>query len=175
MKTINALGFAFFLLVGCSSDKSEVTNITSPNGPQSQIVGNDRDSHGCIPSAGYNWSQTRRTCVRVWEVATALQTSGENPTPTGYYLIFNGQFQPAELFDDKNQSFVLSSSGQYHWINRQHKIYGSGRIFDLSQVYKALGEAKIKGLPPARRLSISIDKKLEDGSFQSLGNMEWPM
>lgn len=30
-------------------------------------VGGDRDSHGCIGSAGYTWCGQRNKCIRVWE------------------------------------------------------------------------------------------------------------
>ena len=32
------------------------------------LVGNDRDEHGCIGSAGYSWSESLHECVRPWEV-----------------------------------------------------------------------------------------------------------
>lgn len=31
------------------------------------MPGSDRDSHGCIPSAGYSWCEAKQQCVRVWE------------------------------------------------------------------------------------------------------------
>ncbi len=31
------------------------------------IVGNDTDAHGCKPSAGYSWCQTKQKCLRIWE------------------------------------------------------------------------------------------------------------
>jgi hypothetical protein len=31
------------------------------------IVGNDTDIHGCIPSAGYSWCETKQKCIRIWE------------------------------------------------------------------------------------------------------------
>lgn len=33
----------------------------------SNLVGNDRDSHGCIGSAGYSWCEEKQKCLRVWE------------------------------------------------------------------------------------------------------------
>lgn len=36
---------------------------------QSSIVGNDKDSHGCIASAGYQWCHKENSCVRSWELA----------------------------------------------------------------------------------------------------------
>jgi hypothetical protein len=32
-----------------------------------QILGGDKDEHGCIGSAGYQWCQTKQKCLRIWE------------------------------------------------------------------------------------------------------------
>ncbi|MBU2592655.1 MAG: hypothetical protein ABH867_04715 [Patescibacteria group bacterium] len=32
-----------------------------------QIVGGDKDEHGCIGSAGYAWCQAKEKCIREWE------------------------------------------------------------------------------------------------------------
>lgn len=34
---------------------------------EKQLVGNDRDEHGCIPSAGYTWCEAKQKCLRLWE------------------------------------------------------------------------------------------------------------
>ena len=34
-------------------------------------VGGDRDSHGCIGSAGYQWCEKRGECARIWEIVEA--------------------------------------------------------------------------------------------------------
>jgi putative hemolysin len=35
--------------------------------PNNQIVGGDKDEHGCIPSAGYTWCESKQKCLRTWE------------------------------------------------------------------------------------------------------------
>ncbi len=35
-------------------------------------VGSDRDKHGCIHSAGYNWSEINKTCLRPFELKNQL-------------------------------------------------------------------------------------------------------
>ena len=35
--------------------------------PEGQLVGNDRDVHGCIGSAGYSWCEAKQKCLRIWE------------------------------------------------------------------------------------------------------------
>jgi hypothetical protein len=34
---------------------------------QQQVVGGDRDQHGCIGSAGYKWCPSEQRCMRMWE------------------------------------------------------------------------------------------------------------
>nr|WP_057926445.1 hypothetical protein [Burkholderia ambifaria] len=33
------------------------------------VVGGDRDTHGCIGSAGYTWCEQTQQCERPWELA----------------------------------------------------------------------------------------------------------
>ena len=54
------LAFYFFLTLGISA----CTKQEAPN-----IVGNDRDAHGCIGSAGYSWCEKTAQCERPWELA----------------------------------------------------------------------------------------------------------
>jgi hypothetical protein len=35
----------------------------------SNLVGADRDTHGCIGSAGYSWCEYTQRCERPWELA----------------------------------------------------------------------------------------------------------
>jgi len=35
--------------------------------PEKHIVGNDKDIHGCIASAGYTWCAKKGKCIRPWE------------------------------------------------------------------------------------------------------------
>ena len=41
-----------------------------------QRVGNDRDAHGCIGSAGYAWCAREASCVRPWELAQQMGLPG---------------------------------------------------------------------------------------------------
>lgn len=40
--------------------------IPSPR-PSENLVGADRDEHGCIGSAGYTWCEVKNKCLRSWE------------------------------------------------------------------------------------------------------------
>lgn len=49
-------------LTGCSLSDA----VTSGDG---NLLGSDRDIHGCIGSAGYSWCGRSNQCERPWELA----------------------------------------------------------------------------------------------------------
>jgi len=58
------------MLAGCTAQlkKDEVVVIpTVAEETQEQLVGSDRDEHGCIGSAGYSWCEGKQKCLRTWE------------------------------------------------------------------------------------------------------------
>lgn len=69
------------------------------------LVGNDRDEHGCIGSAGYSWCEAKRLCVRPWEqYCTAA-------TPKKVLFVCDNQKTIAAAFyitDDKFVDLILS-------------------------------------------------------------------
>ena len=59
------VGVTLLLCVaGCGSDDS------SPAAGEA-MVGGDRDEHGCIGSAGYQWCERTAQCERPWELAAS--------------------------------------------------------------------------------------------------------
>ncbi|MCG8392526.1 MAG: hypothetical protein MI745_05535 [Pseudomonadales bacterium] len=54
---LSALAGVALLLAGCEDDAAP------------QATGADRDEHGCLPSAGYQWCEETGQCERPWELA----------------------------------------------------------------------------------------------------------
>ena len=75
---------------------------------QNAMVGNDRDTHGCIASAGYTWSSVRQACIRLWEEGTALTPviEVENPVLVGY-VVRSANGEQAEIFLPNMQGSVV--------------------------------------------------------------------
>lgn len=48
-----------------------------------QLVGGDRDAHGCIGSAGYSWCEAKQKCLRVWEESCEAATAPKANLPAG--------------------------------------------------------------------------------------------
>ncbi|GLQ24923.1 hypothetical protein GCM10007853_27970 [Algimonas ampicilliniresistens] len=87
------------LLVACSANEGEVL--------PDEIVGADRDNHGCIPSAGYQWSQLRKECIRLWEAGTELTHQGSGDS--NYSAFALTQDDKAEVFlPETDKSIMLS-------------------------------------------------------------------
>lgn len=127
MKTISVL-FGSLLLFACTSQKAPVKGNTplppassaaseDGNTPQ-RLVGNDRDEHGCIHSAGYQWSEIWKDCIRLWEkgIATeAMDGSGHS-----VFIVFGPDSAQAELFfSDGRPTEILERrtlpTGRYVW------------------------------------------------------------
>lgn len=73
LKTISLFFIAILLIGAVSAETAKITAYVvgpdedSGNNPDSQMVGNDRDEHGCIGSAGYSWCAEKSKCLRTWE------------------------------------------------------------------------------------------------------------
>lgn len=66
-----------------------------------QVVGTDRDEHGCVGSAGYVWSHALHDCVRLWE---AGQRFGDGRH--ALFLVYSADSTFAEVFVPEAGSVV---------------------------------------------------------------------
>lgn len=53
--------------IGRTGPNCEFVCPSLKNNTDVQIVGGDRDKHGCIGSAGYIWCEAKQKCLRTWE------------------------------------------------------------------------------------------------------------
>lgn len=63
--------------------QTKTNSLLTPTGiislsPTQPMVGNDKDEHGCIGSAGYSWCAEKNKCLRVWEEPCPTPTVAEN-------------------------------------------------------------------------------------------------
>lgn len=65
-RTLSTLILSLLLLTACHNSKQTKPINNIPTSPDS-LLGEDRDEHGCIPSAGYSWCEAKQKCLRVWE------------------------------------------------------------------------------------------------------------
>jgi membrane-bound inhibitor of C-type lysozyme len=85
-----------------------------------QLIGNDRDTHGCIGSAGYSWCEAKKLCIRSWEQyctyamsKTVVFMCDNSKSITATFYIKDDKFVDLKLSDDRNISVphAISASG----------------------------------------------------------------
>lgn len=102
------------------------------------VVGGDRDVHGCIPSAGYTYSQLRNDCVKVFNQKIKLkEVNPEGSSTSMTAVIFSKNMKKAEIFipHQSAKSIILDREGN-------GKIWKSGSHIKESYVlvpYKKKG------------------------------------
>ena len=66
------------MLSACSGETSAQPGAQAKD---AAAVGSDRDAHGCIASAGYQWCAKENECKRPWELA---EEKGLDATPEAF-------------------------------------------------------------------------------------------
>ncbi|WP_313441013.1 hypothetical protein [Stenotrophomonas sp.] len=69
MKIVIPMVLLVVALAGCAHPAPTPARTDTPRA--APVVGGDRDAHGCIGSAGYQWCQRSQRCERPWELAQA--------------------------------------------------------------------------------------------------------
>jgi hypothetical protein len=75
------------------------------------MVGNDRDEHGCIGSAGYLWCEAKQKCLRIWEEPCSASQGTTTP--------INGNI------DASSSIFLVESPKQNELVSSPLKVNGN--------------------------------------------------
>jgi hypothetical protein len=101
-------------------------------------LGDDRDEHGCIPSAGYQWSEIKKECIQVFEVGTALRAKANNLDKTLVtYLVFRSKSDRSkvEVFIPNEEKTVIltknKSKNALFWKNEAYTLTLTKGIYRL--------------------------------------------
>jgi len=91
-------------------------------------AGGDRDAHGCIGSAGYQWSALKEKCIRLFEDGIRLDPKAEGLDQTTVaYIVFKSIDEDAkvELFVPTEKSVLLPKVGKDDagtWKNKKYVL-----------------------------------------------------
>lgn len=108
--------FAKTLLVGCMF----TTLCACSSKPTERLVGGDRDSHGCIASAGYRWSEVLKDCIRIWEVGERIDNGDKK-----VYVVFAKDSAKAEIYTDNGRCIISKRKADRRWISKKGDGYVS--------------------------------------------------
>ncbi len=134
MKPIQIIFFILFLFIHCQEKVKENNPIV--------ITGNDRDSHGCIGSAGYLWSEILQNCVRIFELDLKL-TNSTGTQMAG--LIFSKDSKKAELIAGEGKFILTQRSKTYYttetstnqkYLEKKNNLWEFGDAVNKKWEYK---------------------------------------
>lgn len=75
------------------------------------LVGGDKDEHGCVASAGYIWSDLLQECIRPFEVGVKMVSEVDSSATSAAFLVFNSDSSKIELFlPDEEEQPILDRS-----------------------------------------------------------------
>ena len=138
-KLVILLGIVLSMFSCNSPKKEEVTeNPKQKVEEQEELVGADRDEHGCITSAGFSWSELQQTCVQLWEAGVRLnpiEVKGDDSVISAFVL-FNKDESKAEIVLPKKEGSVildrkaenLYEKGEYLYDNKEGTLSINGKV-----------------------------------------------
>ena len=103
---------------------------TTDNPP---MVGGDRDAHGCIGSAGYQWSEVKGECIRIFEAGVRLNPVDKdlNASLSAFVVFKKGNTdKKAEIFVS-GKNAVLVKSKKNVWKNSEYTLLLAGGKYTL--------------------------------------------
>lgn len=107
MKKLSVL-FLFmlpFMFAACGGSKNK-----QKQEQEKVMVGNDKDEHGCIGSAGYVWSDVLQECIRTFE--SGLVLAKPDNANDNVHIIFSADSTQVELFfSDDTAKQILDRRG----------------------------------------------------------------
>jgi len=126
-----------FMLAGCAGqapvvgEKNAVDGINATEN-RGQLVGGDRDAHGCIGSAGYTWCEPLNKCLRVWEENCTAKTAA--PSQASPLRVLTEDFPPYN-FRDSNGVVSGRSTEMVREIMRRTGTNATIELMSWSAAY----------------------------------------
>ena len=106
------------------------------------MVGNDADEHGCKPSTGYQWSELKQTCIRIFEDGIRLDAQAEGvDKTTSAFAVFKSTKDDddakVEIFvPSEPKSFILVKNPK----NEAGEWTGKYTLTQYRGMYSLVGE-----------------------------------
>ena len=141
MKKIFTLSVATLAFAACNNNPQQADNAAQePTATEeAPMVGDDRDGHGCIGSAGYTWSALRGECIQTFEVGTRLNpvdVKEEEAVISAFIVSKDGDNSQVELFiTGEEQNPILKQeadgtfkNGKYTYNAQTKELFIDGKV-----------------------------------------------
>lgn len=127
------LALFVFVLSNCAERPKAPTPMPQPGAP---VVGNDQDAHGCKASAGYQWSELKGSCIRLFESGIRLdpKAPGLDATLSAFIVLKSMDArEQVELFlpNAIGGQILQLEKGTGAWKSAKYKLTQSKRVYTL--------------------------------------------
>jgi len=107
--SIALLALCFFASCAPASSVQKEEKNKEAKTQKPEMVGNDKDEHGCIGSAGYVWSEMRHECIRAFELGDHFTAFGENHDSTyAAFVVYSMDKKQAEVYLPGSKPVILT-------------------------------------------------------------------
>ena len=106
-----------WIIVGAWACFSACRSVQAP-----QLIGGNKDEHGCLTAAGYTWSELRRDCIRIFEDGVRVDDPSLQPSLASYAVEV---FRPSPFRNE-----ILDRKGGV-WQGKTCKLYRTGNRWEL--------------------------------------------
>jgi hypothetical protein len=115
-----------------------------------QMVGADKDKHGCRASAGYTYSVIKKECIRVFEQQIILnEVNPPDSSSSISAVIFSNDNKKAELFVPGSKGGILLSrkgkEGSYVWKKNDYLLLLKEDGYNLLKANKIIFKSHAGG------------------------------
>ena len=138
----------FLCLSACSQQQPKVTTQqpTKAETPAEPVMtGGDKDEHGCIGSAGYQWSGIKNECIRLFEAGIRLDPKAKDLDKTlSAFVVFKSDTDDAQaeihLPNVKNAVLLTKEKKESAgtWKNANYVLTQWKGMYSLSDNKKTL-------------------------------------
>lgn len=91
-----------------------------------QLIGGQKDAHGCLGPAGYSWCEVKQKCLRVWE---------EKCEATSTTQTTNSQTADWKIYTNKDLGFSIEYPNEIkpntELNDRYNRLTGFGKLQDI--------------------------------------------
>lgn len=114
-----------WIIVGAWACFSACRSVQAP-----QLIGGNKDEHGCLTAAGYTWSELRRDCIRIFEDGVRADDPSLQPSLASY-AVFAADSSRVEVFRPSPfRNEILDRKGGV-WQGKTCKLYRTGNRWEL--------------------------------------------
>lgn len=140
MKTIKLLFLLLMplvFLISCEIKIQTGDELKEESKPEQNIVGSDKDAHGCKTSAGYNWSSLKAECIRLFEDGERfnLIQANNNEAVISAFVV-RGEKEVELFLPNEKESIRLLKTSSNTYGNEHYLVTDSTISINNKLLYK---------------------------------------